>query len=890
MSYHGNFFDIESQRLTLWSILSSGSSGAVEVTKPTIDAMQELMQIERFWAYPGFEVMGQLQNYVNAHQPSLFHQLAKNTYDVLINDRHRKQAFKPFKTNLMQLDRPNVPHSNELVAKDRRKGSNKTYFEVLIVHPSPMDYELLYRNSLATFKTERDEFVYDILFVGNTADAITACLANPSIQACVHVPGYVCDNPKKNGSAGNDSFLHTSGIILDDIAEDPLFGLTRALKVIRPELNHYLISELPPAELFPETRTLFDRVFFHIDPFQDIHLALLSGIRERYITPFFDALRAYSRKPKGVFHALPLSRGTSIKDSHWITDMLDFYGPNIFLAETSSTQGGMDSLLDPRGAIKQAHDKAALAFGSMETFFVTNGTSTSNKIVMQSNLQPGDIVLISADCHKSIPYSIMLSGAFPIFLETYPLREYDLYGAVSLSRIKQVLLDLKKQGNLHRVKQITLTNSTFDGLIYNTQRFMMNILAIKPDIIFHWDEAWFAFSYFCPLYVGRTAMSVAAQLTQTFQSKSYDERYEAWCKEFPEREDLSDKSCLTSELMPDPKKVKLRVYSTHSTHKTLTTFRQGSMLHVYDTLFNRDLFLEAYRMHTSTSPNYQIIASLDVARRQGSLEGYERVKRSIRLALILRDKISSLAILAPFFRVLNDDDLIPKASQSNSELAPECYQYADIGRLWGNAEFVVDPTRITLDVSGTGMDGSNFREMLINKYDIQVNKTSRKTVLFIVNIGADEATINYLIDVLCEIAGRLTTSKNRVPMTVLEDSVEQIIDLPQNRQFHPSFTPYSSEVFSCIDMRSAYYGAFNDKNIRFVPLNNETIKDVMNEKKLVSASFITPYPPGFPVVVPGQLITHDILLYLQKMKIKEIHGYQSDLGLKIFTEDYLSSL
>jgi arginine decarboxylase len=187
------------------------------------------------------------------------------------------------------------------------------------------------------------------------------------------------------------------------------------------------------------------------------------------------------------------------------------------------------------------------------------------------------------------------------------------------------------------------------------------------------------------------------------------------------------------------------------------------------------------------------------------------------------------------------------------------------------------------------MDGTIFRELLINKYDIQVNKTSRKTVLFIVNIGANETTINYLITVLSEIANRLAQKKATQGVSA-QSEAEQVVNLPLGREYHHGFTPYQGDNYSVVDMRSAYYAAFDDNNIEFAPLDHQTLKEVIDDRKLISASFVTPYPPGFPVVVPGQVITHDILLYLQKMRIKEIHGYRPEEGLKIFTDEYLQTL
>jgi arginine decarboxylase len=120
----------------------------------------------------------------------------------------------------------------------------------------------------------------------------------------------------------------------------------------------------------------------------EVHLSILDGVAARYRTPFFSALKNYSHRPTGVFHALPISHGKSIVESHWIHDMIDFYGMEIFLAETSATCGGLDSLLEPTGPLREAQQLAAETFGSRRTYFVTNGTSTANKVVVQALVQP----------------------------------------------------------------------------------------------------------------------------------------------------------------------------------------------------------------------------------------------------------------------------------------------------------------------------------------------------------------------------------------------------------------------------------------------------------------------------------------------------------------------
>lgn len=208
--------------------------------------------------------------------------------------------------------------------------------------------------------------------------------------------------------------------------------------------------------------------------------------------------------------------------------MGEFYGRNIFMAETSTTSDGLDSLLDPHGNIKKAMDKAASTWNADHTYFVTNGTSTANKIVVQSLTRPGDIVLIDRNCHKSHHYGLVLAGAYPLYLDAYPLPPFAIYGAVSLHTIKQVLLDLEAAGQPHKVRMLLLTNCTFDGVVYNPRLVMEEVLAIKPDICFLWDEAWYAFATAVPWARQRTAMVSAEYLESMLASDEYGAVYEKW--------------------------------------------------------------------------------------------------------------------------------------------------------------------------------------------------------------------------------------------------------------------------------------------------------------------------------------------------------------------------
>ena len=244
----------------------------------------------------------------------------------------------------------------------------------------------------------------------------------------------------------------------------------------------------------------------------------------------------------------------------------------------------------------------------------------------------------------------MLCGGQPLYVEAYPLTEYSMYGAVPLRTIKKTLLDLKAEGRLDRARMLLLTNCTFDGHVYNVQRFMEEVLAIKPDIVFLWDEAWYAYNRFSPFHRMRSAMGACEALRERYASEEYRAEYAAFQKKHG-KIDPKNPKMLDTHLLPDPDAVKLRVYATTSTHKSLSCFRQGSYIMVDDDCWESTeaAFKEAFFAHTSTSPNLQLIASLDVARRQAELEGYELVGRSIELSLILRREVNRHPLISKYF-------------------------------------------------------------------------------------------------------------------------------------------------------------------------------------------------------------------------------------------------
>ncbi len=602
--------------------------------------------IERFWAFPGMPAFQKMRRLFTAGKYDRFAALVRGINRALATDSYRSGHTWDLGAEDDALDHAAHPLENARV--------DRPYFEVLIVEDMTEHQERSLREELHRWRRPDDPFIYEIVVVPSLEDAIMAARLNFGLQACVVRRRFA--RRSRYDSSSLAQFIDT--VVADDVMEqspdDRAQVLARALARLRPELDLYLMTEIAVEDLAGRLSHHFRRIFHAREGSLELHLSILDGVAARYRTPFFSALKEYSHRPTGVFHAMPISHGKSITESHWIHDMLDFYGMEIFLAETSATCGGLDSLLEPTGPLRDAQQAASRTFGSRQTYFVTNGTSTANKIVVQALVQPGDIVLVDRNCHQSHHYGLMLAGAMVTYLDAYPLNHYSMYGAVPLREIKSQLLALRRAGKLDRVKMVLLTNCTFDGIVYDVARVMEECLAIKPDLVFLWDEAWFAFARFHPVYRPRTAMRAARTLAEKLRLPEYKAEYQKFLEEVGAIDAADDEVLLNRRLLPDPARARVRVYSTQSTHKTLTSLRQGSMIHQWDQDFSHkveETFHEAYMTHTSTSPNYQILASLDLGRRQADLEGFELVQKQIENAMRLRDAVDNHPLLSKYMKL-----------------------------------------------------------------------------------------------------------------------------------------------------------------------------------------------------------------------------------------------
>lgn len=493
--------------------------------------------------------------------------------------------------------------------------------------------------------------------------------------------------------------------------------------------------------------------------------------------PFFEKLVEYANSTRDSWHTPGHASGYSVNNSPWMQDYYDFFGPNLFRSDVSVSVPMLDSLLHPTGVIKEAQELAARAFGARYTFFSTNGTSTSNKILIQTLLKPGDAILLDRNCHKSVHYGVVLAGAEPIYLMPSVNNSYGIFGPVPKKRIFDAMdkaLAAKKN-----VKALILTNCTYDGLTYDIAHIVEEAHRRGIKVII--DEAWYGYAMFHPDFFP-CAMQAGAD------------------------------------------------YSTQSTHKTMSAFSQASMIHVNDPDFERiqDFFMENFNMHTSTSPQYPMIASLDAARKQMVMEGYSLLSRTLELSRSLREAINSLKK----FRVLGLDDLI------SDELRNEL----DHVRL--------DPTKLTIDVSKSGFSSREVERLLLTKHNIQIEKSTFNTLTVLITIGATRSKLNRLYLAL----------ENIESMSGNFEHADGVL-----KDFRLALSPIRFKP------RYAFYC-----DGELLPLRQSIGK--------VSTVMIVPYPPGIPLLVPGQTVTEEIVSALQMYRDHhvEIHGLNDGM-IKVMT-------
>ena len=463
------------------------------------------------------------------------------------------------------------------------------------------------------------------------------------------------------------------------------------------------------------------------------------------LPPFFGALVDFANTYEYSMHTPGHAGGTAFRKTAVGKAFYDFYGENLFRSDLSVSVGELGSLLDHSGRVEEAERNAARIFGAETTFFVLNGTSTANQIVAHSAIVAGDVVLADRNCHKSLNYALTITDAIPVYLR--PVRNgYGIIGPIPASALEPG--PIAESIAAHPLASLALerapvyaalTNSTYDGLCYDSGQVVERLGSSVPRI--HFDEAWFAYAAFNPLYRGRSAMAVRVG---------------------------ADSPTL---------------FATQSTHKLLAAFSQASMIHVRSgerAPVEPARFNEAYMMHGSTSPFYPMIAVLDVAAAMmDGPSGTTLTGEAIGEAIDFRKRISSLAnALAErerrwcdgwFFGVWQPDRVSDPASGLTYAFAdapdkllatePGCWMLEPDAPWHGFGAMtdgfcMLDPIKVTITMPGMDVTGT-FAErgipaqivtMFLDEQRIEIEKTGDYVLLVLFSIGMTRGKWGTLLD------------------------------------------------------------------------------------------------------------------------------------------------
>ena len=578
----------------------------------------------------------------------------------------------------------------------------------------------------------------------------------------------------------------------------------------------------------------------------------ISSYLDGVMDGFFGKLVKYSELYKYAWHTPGHLGGQGFLRAPAGVAMYKFFGENTFRADLSISVPELGSLLDHEGAVGDAEKNSARVFGADMSFYVLNGTSTVNQIIWRSRVSPGDIAFVDRNCHKSLNYAMVITGATPVYM--IPRR--NALGIIGPVRLKEFTHEfIKDQITAHPlipeekkncpVRMSALTNSTYDGLCYNVGR-IKEVLGENVEGM-HFDEAWYAYARFHPLYCGHYGMTPGS-------------------------------TC------------RVPVFCSQSTHKLLTAFSQASMLHIRNGSQDKIdpvLFNESYMMHGSTSPQYQMIASLDVATKMMDEHGETLIGDIIREAVQLRRKVAALrrdlARRGDWFFGMWQPEKVHIEGKTVDFADAEIDALTGSRDVWkltprdnwhGFADIeedyvMLDPIKLTVTTPGIGADGRPDAEFgipaaIVTNYLIRHNivceKTDYYSFLLLNSLGTTRAKQGALLAALfkfkelydsdaplAEAAPELvSTYPGRYAGETLKGHCEAMHGyLCEHRlleRMHAAFEVIPRPAMTPADAyRAVVRGEVESVRISELPGR-------------IAAVMIVPYPPGIPVMMGGEVM------------------------------------
>ncbi|KAL1002900.1 lysine decarboxylase LdcC [Haemophilus influenzae] len=614
-----------------------------------------------------------------------------------------------------------------------------------------------------------------------------------------------------------------------DFFNDDFFSqeLVKKMNMINENLPIFLLKdsendeELDFESLENNVQYIEGHLYSEQDILHKIEKAVANYL-DKITPPLTKALFKYVDEGKYTFCTPGHMGGTAFQKSPIGTIFYDFFGENTLKSDISISVGELGSLLDHSGPHSEAEKYIAKTFNADRSYIITNGTSTANKVVGMYSVPAGKTVLIDRNCHKSLTHLLMMSDIVPIYFK--PTRNaYGLLGGIPQSEFTDDAIKQKiaTTPNASWPVHAVITNSTYDGLFYNTDKIKQN-LNVKS---IHFDSAWVPYTNFSPIYQGKTGMG-GVQI---------------------------------------PDKV---IYETQSTHKLLAAFSQASMIHIKGQV-DEEVFNEAYMMHTSTSPNYGIVASTEVAAammndNMGKRLIQDSIERAVKLRKLIRQ--SYLASDDWYFDVWQPENIDYIECW---ELEPNQYWHGF--KQIDSEHMYLDPIKVTLLTPGLSQEGqlqeTGIPAVLVSKFldskGIIIEKTGPYNLLVLISIGIDDTKVISLVqglnefkdlydqnvlvkDILPEVYSESPVFYENMGIQTLAKGIHQLIckhNLPElmYKAFDilPKMVMTPNKAFQ-LELNGAVQDCY--------------IEDMVGK---VNANMILPYPPGVPLVMPGEMITEE---------------------------------
>lgn len=577
--------------------------------------------------------------------------------------------------------------------------------------------------------------------------------------------------------------------------------------------------------------------------------------------PFFKALTEYAADGSYSWHCPGHSGGVAFLKSPVGQMFHQFFGENMLRADVCNAVDELGQLLDHTGPVAASERNAARIYNCDHLFFVTNGTSTSNKMVWNSTVAPGDVVVVDRNCHKSILHAIIMTGAVPVFL--MPTRNhFGIIGPIPKSEFEWKNIQKKIDRNPFIIDKkakprvLTITQSTYDGVLYNVEE-IKDMLDGKIDTL-HFDEAWLPHATFHDFYGDYHAIGEGRPR----------------CKES-------------------------MVFSTQSTHKLLAGLSQASQILVQDAENNkldRDIFNEAYLMHTSTSPQYSIVASIDVAAAMMEAPGGTAlVEESLMEALDFRRAMRKVAEdwgTDWWFKVWGPDDLSEEGLEERDAWMLKANDaWHDFGNL-AEGFNMLDPIKATiitpgLDIKGNFSDKFGIPAAIVTKYlaehGVIVEKTGLYSFFIMFTIGITKGRWNTLVAALQQfkddydknqplwkVLPEFVQKQPRYEKVGLRDLCDKIHTVYKANDVAKLTTEmYLSDMIPAMKPTDAFAKMAHRK------IERVAIDDLEGR---VTAVLLTPYPPGIPLLIPGEQFNKVIVNYLKFAREfnEKFPGFEAD--------------